>query len=115
MRLRSDIWVSAYIRRCAVDGVNAVLRRRGAAEAGAIMIKVDRLDGTCVLFGPAPQTSFGEDDDLVRRFVRLHPEPAIPVGDAEQRFAREIRFDPDVWIVEAEDRTGEPRLDLVDA
>ena len=114
MRRRSDIWVSAYIRQCAVDGVNAVLRRRGAAEAGAIMIKIDRLDGTCVLFGPAPQTSFGEDDDLVRRFVRLHPEPTIPVADAEQRFAREIRFDPDVWIVEAEDRTGEPRLDLVD-
>jgi hypothetical protein len=114
MRLRSDIWVSAYIRRCAVDGVQAVLRRRGAAEAGAIMIKIDRLDGTCVLFGPAPQTSFGEDDDLVRRFVRLHPTPTIPVEDAEQRFAREIKFDPDVWIVEAEDRTGEPRLDLVD-
>ena len=33
MRLRSDFWVSAYIRRCAVEGAEALLRRRGAAEA----------------------------------------------------------------------------------
>ena len=44
-RLRSDIWVSAYLRRCAVEGAAADLRRRGAAEAGAIFIKIDRLDG----------------------------------------------------------------------
>ena len=49
MRLRSDIWVSAYLRRCAAQGVVAVLRRRGAAEAGAIFVKLDRLDGTAAL------------------------------------------------------------------
>ncbi|HXW19749.1 MAG TPA: DUF1491 family protein, partial [Roseiarcus sp.] len=30
----------------------------------------------------------------------------------EERLAREIRFDPDIWIVEVEDRDGKPRLDL---
>jgi hypothetical protein len=54
-RLRSDFWVSAYLRRCAVEGVEAALRKRGAAEAGAIFVKVDRLDGTASLYGPAPQ------------------------------------------------------------
>jgi hypothetical protein len=45
MRLRSDIFVSALIRRAEVQGAVAMLRRRGAAEAGAIFVKLDRLDG----------------------------------------------------------------------
>ena len=52
MRLRSDIWVSALLRRCASEGAFAVLRRRGAEEAGAIFILIDRLDGTLALYGP---------------------------------------------------------------
>ena len=61
-RLRSDFFVSAYLRRCALEGVDAVLRRRGAAEGGAIFVKVDRLDGTAALYGPAPQAVFGSGD-----------------------------------------------------
>ena len=111
MRLRSDIFVSAYIRRCQVENVPAVLRRRGAAEAGAIFVKVDRLDGTCALFGPAPQSAL--DEDAGRRFVRLHDTETIASAAAEERLARELRFDSDLWIVEAEDRAGLSRLDEV--
>jgi hypothetical protein len=114
MRLRSDIWVSAYIRRCGIEGAPAVLRRRGAAEAGAIFVKIDRLDGTCTLYGPAPQSAFGAEDSGVRLFVRLHAAETLPMSDAEAKLAREVSFDPDAWIVEAEDRNGEPRLDLAD-
>ena len=53
-RLRSDFWVSAYLRST-IEGVEAALRKRGAAEAGAIFVKLDRLDGTASLYGPAPQ------------------------------------------------------------
>ncbi len=40
MRLKSGIWVAAYIRRCGVEGVFAAVRRRGAEEAGAIFVVV---------------------------------------------------------------------------
>ncbi|RYB06277.1 DUF1491 family protein [Lichenibacterium ramalinae] len=103
-RVTSDFWVSAYLRRCAVAGVVAVLRRRGAAEAGAVMIKVDRLDGTSSLLGPAPQSEAGEDGE--RRFAPLHREDAIDSAAAEARLKRETAFDPDLWIVEVEDRAG---------
>ncbi len=112
-RLRSDVFVPAYIRRCTVEGAYAVLRRRGAAEAGAIFIKVDRLDGRCALYGPAPQ-SLLEDDDPARRFVRLHDAETIDPVSAEERLAKEMRFDPDLWIVEVEDRRGAARLDLAE-
>ncbi len=112
MRLRSDIFVSAYLRRRAVGGVPAYLRRRGAAEAGAIFIKIDRLDGTAALFGPAPQSLVAEDDPS-RLFVSMFDPPFAPIPDVEERLAKEMRFDPDLWIVEVEDRAGEPELDLV--
>ncbi len=103
-RLRSDFWVSAYLRRCNGAGAAAVLRRRGAAEAGAIFIKLDRLDGTVTLFGPAPQSE--ADADGERRFAALHGDPWIDTAAAEAKLAREMRFDPDLWIVEVEDKLG---------
>ncbi|MBV9567719.1 MAG: DUF1491 family protein [Hyphomicrobiales bacterium] len=112
MRLRSDIWVSAYLRRCAVEGVTAVLRRRGAAEAGAIFVKVDRLDDTAMLYGPAP-ASEELPQGVDRLFTRLHASLTVSPADVEARLAKERGFDPDLWIVEVEDRDGRSFLDLV--
>ncbi len=108
-RLRADFWVSAYLRRCGVEGVEAVLRRRGAAEAGAIFVKVDHLDGTASLYGPAPQLFL--DDSGERLFAQvLH---AVTPLDVEERVQREQRFDPDLWLVEVDDRQGRHFLELV--
>jgi hypothetical protein len=96
-RLRSDFWVSAYLRRCAVEGVDAIMRRRGAAEAGAVFVKVDHRDGTASLYGPAPQALFGEGVDE-RRFTRVLT--TVTPLEVEERMRREIRFDSDLWLVE---------------
>lgn len=112
MRLKSSIWVSAYLRRCDVEGAFAVVRRRGAEEAGAIFVKVNRLDGTGALYGPAPQAMFDDARPAERLFTALAGGAApAPDGDIETRLAKEIRFDPDVWIVEVEDRGGRHFLD----
>lgn len=87
------------------------MRRRGAEEAGAIFVKLNRLDGTAELFGPAPQTAFDESHPSDRAFRPcLAPQPA-PEAEIEARLTREIRFDPDLWIVEVEDRAGRHFLD----
>ena len=112
MRLRADFWVSAYIRRCEVEGAIAVLRRRGAPEAGGIYIKLDRLDGRVALYGPAPRGDDGKLDE--RRFLRAHKDEWIETSDAEARLKREISFDSDIWIVEVEDRLGRTFVDIVD-
>ena len=92
-----------------------MLRRRGAAEAGAIFVKIDRLDGRAALFGPAPQSLAAEAGPGVDRvFVRMHQAEWIDPVEADRRLEREISFDPDVWIVEVEDRGGEARLDTVE-
>jgi hypothetical protein len=111
MRLKSGIWVSAYLRRCAVEGVDAVLRRRGADEAGAIFIKVSRLDGTADLYGPAPQAVFDEARPADRAFIASMKQQPAPDADVEAYLARQLRFDPDLWVIEVEDRAGRHFID----
>jgi hypothetical protein len=111
MRLKSELLVAALVRRANAEGAFAAVVRRGTSEAGSIFVKVARLDGTADLYQPAPQSSYGEDDDGVRRF-----EPAMtaaPERDVDVRLARERQFDPDLWVVEIEDRAGRHFLDLV--
>jgi len=113
MRLKSALWVAAYLRRCQIEGLPAVLRRRGAEEAGAVFVRVSRLDGTSDLFGPAPQSAFDAVPGADRAFsVSLAEQPAQD-AQIEAYLAREIKFDPDIWIVEVEDRAGRNLLDLV--
>jgi hypothetical protein len=109
MRLKAEIWVKAYMRRCELDGASAMLVRRGDADAGAIYVKVSRLDGTARLFGPAPAGLDEQGED--RRWVPLlaHPDPAESECDAY--LERQIGFDADIWIVSVEDRQGRHFLD----
>lgn len=110
MRVTSSLWVGAFVRRCYVEGAIATVARRGSDEAGAIAVIVDRLDGTADLYVPAPQSSFDEahpGDRLFQRVIEKEPRDAIGA-----RLEREKRFDPDIWVVEVEDRAGRAFLDL---
>jgi hypothetical protein len=111
MRLKSAIWVAAYLRRCNGEGAFAAVRHRGAEEAGAIFVKLNRLDGTAELFGPAPQSVFDEARPADRRFSRCLSDQPAPEAKIEERLARELRFDPDAWIIEVEDRSGRSFLE----
>ena len=112
MRLRADFWVAAYIRRCEIEGASAYLRRRGAAEAGAVLVKLDCLDGRTSVFG---MTSFGNDEPGVeRRFTRLHRDEWIDPLAAEEKLGRGAKSDADVWIIEIEDRGGRCFLDMAE-
>ncbi len=104
MRLKSEIWVKAYIRRCAVAGAAAVVVKHGDDDAGAIYIRISRLDGHAALFGPAPAGLSGADFD--RRWVSLLGENFVTEAEVQSYLDREARFDSDLWIVEVEDRQG---------
>jgi hypothetical protein len=102
-RLKSAIYVQALIRRCEAAGAAAYLVRRGAEEAGAVFLKLSRLNGTCVVLSPARR---GEE--------RVWTKPLGETADdtrASEYFARQIRFDPDIWIVDIEDREGRTFVD----
>ena len=111
MRLKSSIWVAAYLRRCQAEGVFGAVRRRGAEEAGAVFVKVSLLDGNAMLYVPAPQTVYDDGRPIDRFFVPASPQP-LSEQAVEERLSRELRFDPDAWIVETEDRAGRHFLEL---
>src|SRR4029450_6473414 len=102
MRVNSRMWVAAYLRRCQIEGAQAVLRRRGAEEAGAVFIKVSRLDGSAEVFGPAPQSAFDEARPADRAFIRCLKQQLPSEADAEAYLGRQIKFDPDVASAEGE-------------
>jgi hypothetical protein len=114
MRLKTSIWVAAYLRRCQGAGVFGAVRRRGAEEAGAVFVKVATLDGNAMLYVPAPQTVYDDSRPIERFFLPIATQ-ALPEQTVEDRIAKELRFDPDAWIVETEDKAGQHFLDLARA
>ena len=107
--LRSDIWVSAFIRRHNNLGNMCVVSRRGDPIAGQVFIEVDHLDGTLSLFTPAPMASRKDDANLVfqRRFSRVEP------AKVRERIAREADFDPDLWVLSVDLRGDDPGIEVV--
>jgi hypothetical protein len=63
---------------------------------------------------PAPQTVYDDSRPIERLFTPISPE-ALAEPSVEERIAKEIRFDPDAWIVETEDKAGRHFLDLARA
>ena len=103
-RLKAGIFVRAVIRRAEVAGAHAYVVRKGAEEAGAVFLKISRLDGTCTILDQIRM------DEGKLAWVR-------PLGDvvddkrAEAYFDKQRKLDPDIWIVEIEDRQGRNFVD----
>ena len=103
MRLTADIWVSAYLTRLRLAAILAFVVSRGDATSGAVMVKMNTLDGRACCY----QRSF----DLMsgdRVWVVL-AEGAE--ADVDQSIQRQCGFDPDLWVIEVEDRQGRHLLD----
>ena len=111
LRLRSDFWVAALRRRAEAEGAYVSIARRGAAEAGAVFVVVDRLDGSFDLYGPAPQYVFTEERPAERLFVLI--AGAATEEAVSTRMESETRFDPDLWRIDIEDRSGRAFIDVV--
>jgi hypothetical protein len=104
MRVRSELWVRAYLRRCQAEGVPVVIVRRGDEAAGAIFICIDRLDGTVNLYGPAPAGL--SESGTERHWINCFGIRAVDQTEANLYLARQQEFDPDLWIIEIEDKAG---------
>jgi hypothetical protein len=103
-RLKAGIFVRALIRRVQVAGASAFVMRSGAEEAGSIILRVARLDGSVLVLNQA-RNARGE----------LVWAQALGGWVDEKRAGewsdRQVKFDPDLWIVEIEDREGRAFVD----
>jgi len=76
-----------------------------------VFVKVATLDGNAMLYAPAPQTVYDDSRPAERVFTATSSQPLSELS-VDERLAKEIRFDPDAWIIETEDRAGRHFLDL---
>ncbi len=103
VRLTSDVWVSAYLTRLRLLDIPVFVTRKGDATAGSVLVKLNTLDGNA--------TAFQRQFDLMsgaREWVVLAQgdEP-----DVDASLSKQAGFDPDLWILEVEDRAGRHLLD----
>jgi hypothetical protein len=101
-RLSADLWVAAYRARLSALGIPAYVTCRGDPTAGAVLVKLATMDGRAVLHGRA----YGVDGGRVWTVLAEGPEADVDAAAARQR-----GYDPDLWLIEVEDRRGRTLLD----
>ena len=103
MRLTAEIWVSAYLTRLRLVEIPAFVVKRGDATAGAALIKLNTLDGNACCFQRSFDLMTGE-----RKWIVLVEGDEAHV---DQSVAKQCGFDPDLWVIEVEDKKGRHLLD----
>ena len=96
-RLKSEIWIKAQLRLCDVTCLPCVVARRGDADAGQVLVKVNRLDQGCEL--------------LARRYSDAGTRAWTVVAGPDEvgcdaYIEREANMDPDLWVLDIEDPQG---------
>lgn len=102
-RLTAEFWVQAYLARLRMHDIPAFITAHGDDTAGAVLVKLNTLDGRAQVF----QRSF----DLISG--ARHWATLVEGGEADvdAAIARQRGFDPDLWVIEVEDRAGRHLLD----
>jgi hypothetical protein len=99
--LKTWIWAQALVRRAQVGGAFATVARRGDSDAGAVLVKVATSRGKARLFAPA------QDGDGARIWLELSAGALGEDEAAIDAYAdKRAKSDPDLWVIEIEDRQG---------
>lgn len=101
-RLTARFWVDAYLARLRLQDIPAFVVSHGDDTAGTVLVKLNRLDGQATLFHRSYDLM---EDSLEWAVLEEGAEVGIDEGIARQR-AR----DPDLWVIEVEDRAGRHML-----
>tara|TARA_R110002072_G_scaffold135857_1_gene277598 strand:+ start:127 stop:456 length:330 start_codon:yes stop_codon:yes gene_type:complete len=102
-RLTADIWVSAYLTRLRLQDIPAFVVAKGDLTAGTVIVKLNTLDGQARAFHRAFDLMSGE-----RTWAVLAEGVE---ADVDASLAKQRSFDPDLWVIEVEDRAGRHLLD----
>lgn len=102
-RLTARFWIDAYRRRLALHDIPAFVTAHGDDTAGAVLVKLSTLDGQARAFTRSFDLMTG-----ARKWVELATGPET---DVDATISRQRGFDPDLWVIEVEDRQGRHLLD----
>ena len=99
-RVTAELWIKAHIRKCNALAIPAMVVRSGDEAAGALIIKVNHLGPGCLVLAPANSMDGG------RQWRRATGDDLVPEAEADAYIERQLNMDPDIWVLEIEDRDG---------
>lgn len=102
-RLTTDVWVSAYLTRLRLLDIPVFVTRKGDATAGSVLVKLNTLDGQARTFQRQFDLMTGD-----RTWIALTEGDE---GDVDASLTKQASFDPDLWVIEVEDKQGRHLLD----
>lgn len=101
-RLTASFWVQAYLRRLSLANIPVYIVHKGDETAGAVLVKSNPLDGAATLY----HRVINADGERIWDVLETGPQAEI-----DEAIQRQRRFDPDLWVIEVEDRAGRTLLD----
>ena len=104
-RLKPGIWVKAQLRLCDLAGVTFTVLHRGDGDGGSVLLKILGKDGRADVLSQTTSLTGG-----LAWMRPLGPEPVDEV-EADSYLARQVDFDPDIWMLEIIDREGVYEID----
>ncbi|KIC12466.1 GTP-binding protein Era [Leisingera sp. ANG-M1] len=102
-RFTAEFWVQAYLARLRLMDIPAFVTSHGDDTAGAVLVKLNTLDGQAC--------AFHRTYDLMSGTRKWDELAAGAEADVDASIRRQQEFDPDLWVVEVEDRQGRHLLD----
>jgi hypothetical protein len=99
-RLKTRLVVQAAVRLCSVRAIPVAVTRRGDEDAGTILVKLNQLDLGCTVLAET------RDPEGARAWLRATGATPVAEETADAYIARQVKRDPDLWVVEIEDRAG---------
>jgi hypothetical protein len=104
MGISTSVWVMAQVRICDRAFIPATVARRGDPDAGTVLLKLNRFEHGVTVFA---QTSSSGDDPAWTRGTGPSP---VSEAEADAYIERQVKYDPDVWVLEIEDRKGQYQM-----
>ncbi len=105
MGLTTGLWVMAQVRLCDLAFIPATVVRRGDSDAGTVLVKINRFEEGVTVYTQASSL-----DGTPAWSRGTGPKP-VTETEADAYIARQVQYDPDVWVLEIEDRKGTYKLD----
>lgn len=104
-RLPTHLWVGAALRRLSMQAVPAFVLRKGEANGGSVLLKLNMFDAGCRLLSQI------RDIDGRLNWMSVFREDVVDEAKADDYVARATQRDPDLWVIEVEDREGRNPFD----
>ena len=99
-RLKTGIWVQACVRRGDSAGITVTVVRKGDPDGGAVLVKLNQRELGCTVLAET------RDPGGARAWIRGTGATPVAEDVADAYIARNRQRDPDLWVVEVEDRAG---------